>query len=331
MMVSVMNRRERVVRAIEFREPDRVPIWMFNRDVELGDVMLYDLRLNTGDGGPDYHGGTQSEWGYEWKRLDDGTMGQPTEPVIRDWSDLDRYRFPEVNRERRLAGLEAYRRKSEGYYRLPVLIITGFTTYTFLRGFENAMVDFVLEREHAERLLDGIFKFEKELMTLAAEAGFDGFHFGDDWGSQHGLMISPELWREIFKPRYRDQFEHAHKLGLHVWFHSCGNPAAILGDFHEIGVDVMNLAQPNVVDVEAVSRTLRGRQCFMMPISYQTISISGTPAEILAEGRRLQDLCGTREGGLIGYVEEYGCMGMCEANYQACIQAFRQPERPANP
>lgn len=315
------------MRAIEFRGPDRIPVWMFNRDVEKGDVMLYDLRISEGADGQNYHGGSLSEWGYRWKRLDDGSMGQPTEPVIRDWPDADAYRFPEVNAERRLAGIEDYQRRSEGYYRLPVLIITGFTTYTFLRGFENAMVDFMLERERAERLLDGIFGFEKQLMTLAAGAGFDGFHFGDDWGTQDGLMISPELWREIFKPRYRDQFDHAHKLGLHVWFHSCGNATALLEDFHEIGVDVMNLAQPNVVDLEAVSRAFRGRQCFMLPISYQTVSISGTPGEIMEEGRRLKNLFAAESGGFVGYVEEYGCMGMSEANYQACVRAFQTPEQ----
>ena len=75
-----MNQRERVIRAINFKHPDRPPIWMFNRDVEIGDVMLYDFRVDPADGGQDYHGSTLSEWGYRWQRLDDGTMGQPIEP-----------------------------------------------------------------------------------------------------------------------------------------------------------------------------------------------------------------------------------------------------------
>ena len=48
----------------------------------------------------------------------------------------------------------------------------------------------------------------------------------------------------------------------------------------------------------------------MMPISYQTVSISGTPEEIYAEARRLYDSLGTPKGGFIGYVEEYSVMGM---------------------
>jgi hypothetical protein len=97
-----------------------------------------------------------------------------------------------------------------------------------------------------------------------------------------------------------------------------------MADFHEIGADVLNISQPNVNDIAEVGRQLRGRQCFMMPISYQTVSITGTPEEIHAEARRLFDLLAVPEGGFIGYVEEYGVMGMCEANYRACGEAFRK-------
>ena len=141
-------------------------------------------------------------------------------------------------------------------------------------------------------------------------------------GTQESLIIAPEMWRQIFKPRYRKQFERAHQLGLHVWFHSCGNIGAIVEDFHEIGVDVMNISQPNVVDLARVSARLRGRQCFMAPASYQTTSISGRPEEIEAEVRRVHGLLGTERGGFVGYVEEYGCVGMSEENYRACARAF---------
>jgi len=112
-----------------------------------------------------------------------------------------------------------------------------------------------------------------------------------------------------------------------VWFHSCGNVTALAEDLHEIGVSVLNLSQPNVVDVEYVANRLRGKQCFLMPISYQTVSISGTPQEIYAEARRLFDLLATAEGGFIGYVEEYSCMGMSRENYLACAEAFRRLTR----
>jgi len=87
---------------------------------------------------------------------------------------------------------------------------------------------------------------------------------------------------------------------------------------------VLNISQPNVNDIAEVGRRLRGRQCFLMPVSYQTVSITGTPADIYAEARRLFRHLATPEGGFIGYVEEYGVMGMPAENYRACGEAFRQ-------
>jgi uroporphyrinogen decarboxylase len=179
--------------------------------------------------------------------------------------------------------------------------------------------------------MDRIVRFECDLTALAARRGFHGIHFADDWGTQTGLMIAPELWRRLFKPRYRLQFEHAHRLGLHVWYHCCGNFAEIMEDFREIGVNVLNISQPNVVDIDAVGRRLRGRQCFMVPVSYQTVSIRGTPEEIRAEARRLYAALGGPAGGFIGYVEAYECMGMSEANYRACAEAFRDIPAAGNP
>jgi uroporphyrinogen decarboxylase len=186
------------------------------------------------------------------------------------------------------------------------------------------MQDFLLDPDGFAVLMDRIVDFECDLMRMAARHGFHGIHFADDWGTQSGLMVSPAMWRRLFKPRYARQFALAHELGLHTWYHCCGEFVAIMEDFHEIGVDVLNISQPNVNDLAAVRRRLRGRQCFMVPISYQTVSIGGTPEEIYAEARRLYDCWHVPEGGFIGYVEEYGVMGMSAENYCACGDAFRR-------
>ncbi len=321
-----MNGYERVMHAIRFERPDRIPVWMMNKDQRDGDILWYDLRLyeDTDMPGSGWHRGHHSEWGYVWRTLDDGTMGQPTEPVIRTWDELEHFRMPGMDLQRRFSGLNEYMKASEGYYRLPMCIVNGFTTYTFLRGFENAMVDFIEEPEKSGRLLDRILSWEMELMEHCAKAGFHGFHLGDDWGTQRSLIISPGMWREVFFPRYKKQCEHAHKLGLQVWFHSCGNVTEIAEGLFEAGVDVLNLAQPNTVDIEKVGRQLKGKQCFLIPISYQTTSISGSHEEILSDAKRMYDMLGSPDGGFIGYVEEYSCMGMTDANYHACIEAFRR-------
>jgi uroporphyrinogen decarboxylase len=323
------SRKTLVEQAITFQGPERVPIVFWNCDQTEGDVMLYHLSLGQpGDGSGNNWDWRVNEWGYRLEKLDDGTMGHPVHPFLPDWETADRFSAPALREGERMAGVPAFFERCGDRYRLASLDLSGFTVYMLLRGFENSMTDFLLEPERAARLMDMIVDFECDVMALAARHGFHGVHFADDWGTQTGLMVSRGLWHKLFRPRYQRQFARARELGLHVWYHSCGNVTDLAEDFHEAGVDVLNLSQPNVVEMAEVSRRLRGRQCFMMPISYQTVSIRGTPEEIYAEARRLYDLLATDRGGFIGYVEEYGCMGMSVENYRACGEAFRRLNRP---
>ena len=320
-----VSRHECVRRAIEFRRPDRVPMVFWNRDQTEGDVMLYHLALGApGEGSVNAWDWSLNEWGYRLVKSGDGTMGHPMEPVYRELPRAEQIQVPALREEERMSAAVPFRETCGDRYRLGSLDLSGFTVYTFLRGFENAMQDFLIAPERFEPLMDLIMDFECQLMTMAARHGFHGIHLADDWATQSGMIISPAMWRSMFKPRYRRQFDHAHQLGLDVWYHCCGNLTDIADDFHEIGADVLNISQPNVVDLAQISHRLRGRQCFMMPVSYQTVSIEGTPAEILAEAQRMYQLLATPVGGFIGYVEEYGCMGMSAENYQTCGQAFRR-------
>jgi uroporphyrinogen decarboxylase len=320
-----MNSTERVRRAIEFRGPDRVPVVFWNRDQTSGDVLLYHLSLGRpGDGTANAWDWSYNEWGYKLEKLGDGTMGHPVDPVYAQVPRPEEILVPALREDERMSAVPAFFELCGDRYRLASLDLSGFTIYTLLRGYANAMEDFLLEPEGFAALMDRIVDFECDLMRLIARHGFHGIHFADDWGTQSGMMVSPRMWRELFKPRYARQFRLAHELGLHTWYHCCGEFLPIMEDFHEIGVDVLNVAQPNVNDIAEVGRRLRGRQCFMMPISYQTVSISGTPGEIYAEAQRLYDFLASPEGGFIGYVEEYSVMGMSAENYRACGEAFRR-------
>jgi uroporphyrinogen decarboxylase len=326
------SRKETVDRAITFDGPERVPIVFWNRDQDAGDVMLYHLSLGMpGDGDPlaNVWDWSTNEWGYRLDSLGDGTMGHPTKSFWAELPSVREVRVPPLREEERMAAVPAFVVECGDRYRLASLDLSGFTVYTLLRGFENAMLDFMASPEQFQPVMDLIMEFECRLMEMAARHGFHGIHFADDWGTQNGLMLSPALWRQLFKPGYRRQFAHAHGLGLHVWYHCCGDFAPIIPDFHEVGVDVLNISQPNTVDLESVGCGLRGQQCYMMPISYQTVSIKGTREEILAEAQRMYDLLAGSNGGFIGYVEEYGCMGMSEENYQACGEAFRRLRPPS--
>jgi uroporphyrinogen decarboxylase len=321
--MTTIGRRERVRRAIRFERPDRIPVVFWNCDQEKGDLLLYHLSLGApGDGSVNAWDWSVNEWGYRLEKLGDGTMGHPTAPVYYDLPRPAEIRVPALREEERMSAVPAFFEACGDRYRLAGFDLSGFTTYTLLRGFENAMQDFLLDPDGFGCLMDRIIDFECELMRMAARRGFDGIHFADDWGTQTGLMISPPLWRRLFRPRYEREFALAHELGLDTWYHCCGEFLPLMEDFHEIGVDVLNIAQPNVNNMDEVGRRLRGKQCFMVPISYQTVSIQGTPSEIHAEAERLHRLLAVPAGGFIGYVEEYSVMGMSRENYCACGESF---------
>ena len=323
--MTAISRKQRVDRAIKFDGPDQIPIIFWNRDQTEGDILLYHLSLGIpGDGSVNAWDWSVNEWGYCLTKTGDGTMGHPTEPVYPEMPRAGSLRVPKLRESERMSAVTDFFGLCGDRYRLASLDLSGFTVYTLLRGFASAMEDFLLDPEGFAGLMDPIVDFECDLIRMAARHGFHGIHFADDWGTQAGLMISPGLWRRLFKPRYARQYALAHELGLHAWYHCCGEFLAIMEDFREIGLDVLNISQPNVNDLVEVGRRLRGRQCFMVPISYQTTSISGTPQEIFREAQRLHDCLATPQGGLIGYVEEYGVMGMPPENYLACSEAFRK-------
>jgi uroporphyrinogen decarboxylase len=311
------SRRDQVRAAIRMRSPDYVPLYFVNRDKDLSDIAMIDVVRHFMGEKRDL-----SEWGFCWERRDQ-TMGQPREPLIREWADLDAFRPPDPDDPARFAEVAPTRERCGDRYYCASFVLSGFTLMSFLRGFSPLLADLHAERGKVEQLADVVFGFEEAVISRLTDRGFDGVSFYDDWGTQSGLIVSPSLWREFFKPRYRRQFDLAHSHGLDVYFHCCGAVAELVPDLIECGVDMLNLGQPNLFDIEELGRRFGGRVCFVMPVSYQTTSISGTREDIFRVVRSYGQHLARPTGGLIGYIEEYGSIGLSEENYQACIDAFR--------
>ncbi len=313
-----MNRKEQVKKAIYQKGPDYVPILFFNGDRETSDVILIDVVRHFMGEDKDV-----SEWGFQWERQD-GTMGQPKQEVIRDWSSYSGLKAPDAYDKARFGDVKKTMEQFGERYYVASLVLTGFTIMTFLRGFANTLEDFFENPEEIAGLADAVFGFEEDIIRQLKGYSFDAVAFYDDWGTQSNLIISPKMWREFFKPRYKRQFDLAHKYGLDVYFHCCGYIYEIIPDLIEIGVDMLNLSQPNLFDIEKLGKDFGGKVCFVCPVSYQTTAISGTKEDIYAEAGKLIENLGRFRGGLIGYVEEYPSIGMPDENYRSCINAFQE-------
>ena len=145
--------------------------------------------------------------------------------------------------------------------------------------------------------MDDLLAFNLRWLDKWTKLEYDGLHFADDWGDQRRLMIKPDLWRRLFKPRYAQMFRRAHDAGMDVWFHSDGRINDIFGDLIEIGVDVIN-CQVAVLATTGLLPTLEARSLSAPTLTASTSCLSERPA-VKEEVQRVFEACGTLEGGLL--------------------------------
>jgi len=331
--------RERVSRAIRFGRPDRLPIshavlpaaqlkhgralndilaefrddfgWDYQDDVPLEEFSAqYKPGLNRDAFG--------TLWRVEWP----GICGIPIEGAV---PDLDRY-SPDIWPKDMPVGPGAGRQygghmigPDDRWYSRGGWFIY-FEQLQQVRGMENLFLDLASESAALIRLLDGLLEFNLAWIDRWAALPYDGLHFGDDWGSQTGLLIRPALWRRLFKPRYAEMFRRVRAAGKDVWFHSDGFINDIAGDLVEIGVDVLNF-QVAVTGYDWAAQNLRGRVAVRTDIDRQRVLPFGTPAEVRDEVARTFDSCGTSDGGLIACGEVGPDVPL--DNVRAMYEAFR--------
>jgi len=161
-----------------------------------------------------------------------------------------------------------------------------------LIGMEEAMVKLMAEPVIFEAILENVFVRTIDafgrLIAACGEA-MPIFAMGDDFATQRGMMISPEAWRRFLKPRYASIFDMAKRAGRYVWFHSCGDITAVLGDLIDIGIDVWETVQLHTLPMPPRELKRRyGRQvAFFGGINTQRLPFV-TPQAVRAEVR---DVC----------------------------------------
>ena len=294
-----MNSKENMKCAIHFENPDYIPLLYYGVDhIEFSDAVL--LPVETVKGGLN---GRTSEWGYVWKDEDTPfILGQVEKPSFNSWEELHSYAPLDVSKNDRFSEAAKYMTLYPDRYFIADFVLSGFTNMLFIRGFNELMMDFYLEPEYVERLADIVFGTEEELIRVCATKGFDAITLGDDWGSQRSLLVSHELFVNVFKPRYKRQIELAHSLGLDVFMHSCGYIMDIIPDLIEIGLDILNPGQPSLNGIQKMGEAWRGKICFACPTNYQKTGITGSALDIETEVQEYIEYLSNEQGGLFGLV-----------------------------
>jgi len=145
------------------------------------------------------------------------------------------------------------------------VVVSGFWTAIFgnayrLHGFSNFLMNLSLNPELIRALVGRLTDFYLALndrLFTALRGRAQIWYFGNDFGTQGGLLFSQEMWREFFGEPYRQLAELAHRHGLKVMTHSCGAVAELIGEFLEAGVDILDPVQTTAAGMEPAGLKLR--------------------------------------------------------------------------
>ena len=280
-----MTSYEIVRRAIEFQQPERIPI----RFGSLGLDDVHGVSVGTARGWQPSQPG-EDEWGCIWEQppADSGivNMGQPKGHPLTLLDRMDDIAWPDPTDDSRYADVEATLVNAADKYVLSGVGFTLFERMHFLYGMPGLFVDMHerprLVHELAERVLEFPVGVAREI-GRRFRGRIHGFGMTDDWGTQQTCFVSMPMWRQFFKDRYRRLFDEIHDSGMHAWMHSCGHINDVIGEWIDCGLDVVNLQQPRNLGIEEIGRRYRGRICFESLCDIQTTLPRGDSREIREE------------------------------------------------
>ncbi len=290
-----MTSKELVIKTLEFKKPERIPrqLWLlpwavdnFPNELEyIKNTFPDDIVHCPGfhDDPPKTHGnpfevGTYiDEWGCIFENRQAGVIGEVKKPAINDMSNYDLY--PP------LESLKINKKKIKEFCKNNDNFLLGgccprpFERIQFLCGTENIMMYFAMHDKNLKDLIAKVHKFYLSELKVWAQTDVDGLMFMDDWGAQRSLLISPDMWRDVFKPLYAEYIDIAHKNGKKAFMHSDGYIIDILPDLIELGLDAIN-CQIFCMGLENLGQIAKGKITFWGEIDRQNLLPNGSTKNI---------------------------------------------------
>jgi uroporphyrinogen decarboxylase len=259
------------------------------------------------------------EWGCMFENRQRGIIGEVKEPLLRKWKDWNKVRIPRERLSVDGRKVNEFCRKTEKFI-LAGGAVKPFEQLQFIRGPANLYMDLAERPEELFLLMERMHKFYREELELWASTEVDALFFADDWGSQNSLLISPGLWRQMFKPLYKDYIDIAHDHGKFAFMHTDGYVTDILPDLIDLGLDALN-AQLFCMDIEDLGNRFAGEIAFWGEIDRQYLLPFGTQEEVRAAVRRVKAAL-YRNGGVIGQCEF--SIGARPENVTAVFEAWEE-------
>ena len=315
---NILKHRERVIAALNHEQPDRCPMQIsftpefanrLRKEIgsdlakthnphgggntyELERYLDEDLLLTSVGWANSYYQSDKAysdEWGIGWDLVEYETKygkGKYTaivkNPLAED-SAIDCYQPPDPNRDELYdEARRVIKDFKDEYWIVGVTVTTIWETAWALRGLEKMLMDLVLNPDLANRILDIPYQYHLTAAKRLTQMGVDMIWIGDDVSTQQGMLISPDMWRQLFKPRMASFIAALKEINpeVKVAYHCDGNLYQIIPDLIEIGLDVLNPIQPACIDPAKIKQEFGDKLCFWGTIDEQHTLPFGSAADV---------------------------------------------------
>jgi uroporphyrinogen decarboxylase len=355
-----MNGKERIVTALEVREPDCVPLYIHG--INEGPIVGIAKHLTDGLPEPrdfrlmddreryklvealflihddfDIDGITTFEIGHETfvdrfhvkdpfgvvYKLSDHGIPVPVGHPVNNFVELEKY-TPPIPQKEDLGLLNMAVKRFKGQKAVFWLMRGVFVRSWRLIGMTNYMLNVYANPEFLHLLAKIMLEYSLAQLDLLVEAGLDILVIEDDIATDKGPMISFEHFETFINQYNRQIVERAHQKGLKVVRHSDGNLWPLLDLLLETGYDGINPLEPQAgMDIKKVKSYCGNRICLLGNIDCVDLLPRGTEEEVeQAVIQTIKD--GATGGGLILCSSNSLHQGVNPENCIAMFQAARK-------
>jgi len=219
-------------------------------------------------------------------------------------ADIDRYPWPGDD----ALDFSRFRDEITAHADRAIIAASSWGAYflaSFIRGMEDLMMDFVMRKDYARRLIDTITErmvfFLDKMLTEAGE-GIDIVYLADDFCSHRGPLFSPAVFGELVVPYLRQVVDMAHQHGKKFLLHVCGAVRPLLPMAIDCGIDMLEPIQTRAAGMqpEGLKRDFGDALCFYGGMDLQQILCKGTPDDVVTEAKHLIDVLGQHGGYIFG-------------------------------
>ncbi len=206
-------------------------------------------------------------FGVEWTYEPDAKAPMPTPgkilfEEIEEWRD--KVKIPDLN----AIDWEKQSKKDLAHVKpgnlISILSLNGpFERMHACMSMPNALCALIEDPEECYEFAGAVADYKISYLPIIQKYYHaDVFNLMDDYGSSDRMFMSPELWREIFKPHLKRIVEATHDYGMIYQHHSCGYIEPIIDELVEIGVDAIDPLQVMNVNIREFKNKYNDRLTF---------------------------------------------------------------------